>query len=220
MTLPERIADQIRRGILEGALRPGKRLESCRAMARDADVAVDVIREAIAQLRGEGFVEVKHGIGVFVAARRRKARALRAARRTASRREMFEVRAALEPLAAEAATRRAGRAAQLELRLLLGERERSRYSGIAQSFAEADIAFHRAVLRMCGNRLAAAGGELAAPGVIRHVVANAEALASDADLHALHGRLTDAIEARRPSLARRCARAIVARESAGARRPP
>ena len=220
MTLPERIADQIRRGILDGALKPGKRLESCRAMARDADVAVAVIREAVAQLRGEGFVEVRHGIGVFVAARPRRARAFRAARRTAGRREMFEVRAALEPLAAEAAARRATATARMELRLLLGERERSRYSGIAQAFAEADAAFHRTVLRMCGNRLAAAGGALAAPGVIRHLITNAEALASDADLQALHGRLTDAIEARRPSLARRCARAIVERESASGKRPP
>lgn len=220
MTLAERIADQIRRGILHGELKPGKRLESCRAMARDAQVGVAVVREAIAQLRGEGLVQVRHGVGVFVASPPRKARALRAARRTAGRREVFELRAALEPIVAEAATRRATEAAQMELRLLLSERDRIRHSGNSRSFAEADVAFHRAIFRMSGNRLAAAGAELAGRDLVGHVATNAEAIASDDRLQTLHARLTDAIEEGRTTLARRVARAIAAREGERAWRPP
>jgi DNA-binding FadR family transcriptional regulator len=220
MTLAERVADQIRRRILLGELKPGKRLESCRAMARDAQVGVAVVREAIAQLRGEGFVQVRHGVGVFVAARPRKARALRAARRTAGRREMFELRAALEPIVAEAATRRATEAGHLELRLLLGERELERRTGNSRSFAEADMAFHRAIFRMSGNRLAAAGAELAGPVLVGHVATNADAIASDDGLHVLHARLTEAIEEGRAGLARRAARAIAAHEGERAWRPP
>jgi GntR family transcriptional repressor for pyruvate dehydrogenase complex len=212
MTLAERIADQVRRGILLGELKPGMRLESCRAMARDAQVGVAVIREAVAQLRGEGLVRVVHGIGVFVASPPRRARALRAARRTAGRREMFELRAALEPIVAEAATHRATEAARLELRLLLGERERIRRTGSSRSFAEADIAFHRALFRMSGNRLAATAAEVAAGNVIEHLRTNAEAIASDDGLQALHARLTDAIDSGRASRARKAARAIVASE--------
>jgi DNA-binding FadR family transcriptional regulator len=189
-------------------------------MARDADVGIAVVREAIAQLRGQGFVEVRHGVGVFVAAKPRRAKGMRAARRTAARREMFELRAALEPMAAEAASLRRAAALQLELRLLLNERDRSRHTGDARSFAAADVAFHRVIFKMSGNQLAAAGGELAAPDWMSRVAANAEALASDSGLHALHGRLTDAIEAGRASLARRAAKAIVAREGKRAGRPP
>lgn len=220
LTLADRVADQIRRGILLGALKPGKRLESCRAMARHSGVCIGVVREALAQLRAEGLVQVRHGVGVFVADRPAKARALRAARRTASRREMFELRSALEPMAADAAARRSTAAARSELRVLLSERERSRHSGNAASFAEADVAFHRAIFRMSRNRLAATGGDLAAAEWKRHLDGRAEALASDPDLHRLHARLTDAIEVGRASVARRAARVIAAREGLRGGRPP
>ena len=211
MTTAERIADQIRRGILLGELKPGRRLESCRAMARDANVGLAVIREAIAQLRGEGLVRVRHGVGLFVATPPRKARALRAAGRSARRCELFELRASLEPIVAEAAARRATAAAQRDLRLLLNERDRIRHSGNARAFAEADVSFHRAIFRMSGNRLAAASAELAGPDLVVHLDANAEVLAS-AVLQSLHARLTDAIHHGQASVARRAARAIAALE--------
>ena len=220
MNLAERLADQIRRGILLGELKPGIRLESCRAMARDAQVALAVVREAIAQLRGEGLVQVRHGVGVFVAPRPRKARAVRAARRTATRRELFELRAALEPIIAEAAARRASQAGRLDLRLLLSERDLQRRSGDSRSFAMADVAFHRAVFRMGGNRLAAAGADLAGGAVVTRLETAAATIASDDRLHALHARLTDAIEGRRVGLARRAAQAIAAWEGEGLWRPP
>jgi DNA-binding FadR family transcriptional regulator len=92
MTLPERVADQIRRRILLDELKAGARLESCRAMARDAQVGIGVVREAVAALRAERLVQVRQGVGVFVMARPRKASVMRAARRTAGRRETFELR--------------------------------------------------------------------------------------------------------------------------------
>lgn len=189
-------------------------------MARDAQVGIGVVREAVAALRAERLVQVRHGVGVFVMARPRKASVMRAARRTAGRRETFELRASLEPIAAEAATRRATRYAQMELRLLVGERERMRRTGDALAFAEADIAFHRAIFRMSGNRLAATAAELAARDVVGHVVANAEAIAGDDELQTLHARLTEAIEERRAGLARRAARAIAMREGERAGLPP
>jgi GntR family transcriptional repressor for pyruvate dehydrogenase complex len=219
-TLAERLADQIRRGILLADLRDGKRLESCRAMAREAQVSVAVVREALAQLRGEGLIQVRHGVGVFVAARPPKARALRAARRSAGRREILELRASLEPIAAAAAAGRATDARMLELRLLLGERELARRFGDSRSFATAEVDFHRAVFKMSGNRLVAAGAELAGSFLGGHVAANAWVIAEDDRLQALHAQLTDAIEKGRPSLARRAAQAIAAREGELAARPP
>jgi GntR family transcriptional regulator, transcriptional repressor for pyruvate dehydrogenase complex len=216
-TLPARIADQIRRKILLGELKPGIRLESCRAMAREAQVGIGVVREAIAELRAERLVRVRHGVGVFVVAPQRKARIVRAARRTASRRETLEMRAALEPVVAEAASRRSTRTARMELRLMLGERERMRRTGHADAFATADLAFHRTLFKMSGNRLAAGAAELAARDLVRSVRAHAEAIAADDDLQRLHARLTDAIDERRPGMARRAARAIVMREGDGER---
>jgi DNA-binding FadR family transcriptional regulator len=220
MTLPAGIAHQVRSRILLHEIRAGTKLESCRAMAREVSVSIAVVREAIAQLRGEGFVQVRHGVGVFVAARPHKARAFKAAYRGARSREVMELRAALEPIAAEAATSRGTDATQLDLRMLLGERELARREGNARLFAEADVAFHRAVFRMSGNRLAAAGVELAGPVMLRHLATDAIVIAADDHLQALHARLTDAIEMGRPSQARRAARAIAAREGAGAFRPP
>jgi GntR family transcriptional repressor for pyruvate dehydrogenase complex len=220
MTLSERVADQLRRGILLGDLKGGTRLESCRAMARDAHVSASVVREGLARLQGEGLVVIRHGVGVFVVSRGRRARMARAARRSADRREVLELRASLEPIAAGAAARRPTDARLLELRLLLGERDRARGSGHAQAFADADVEFHRAVFRASGNRLAAAAAALAGPVLARQLMTDAAALADDAHLQELHDRLIDAIEAGRASRARRAAQAIAAREGERTSRPP
>jgi DNA-binding FadR family transcriptional regulator len=219
-TLAERVADQIRRGVLLGDLTPGTRLESCRAMAATAGVGVQVIREALAQLRGEGLVRIRHGVGTFVARRQPRAKLIRAARRRASRRELTELRGALEPIAAGAAARRTTDARILELRLLLGELELARRTGDGRLFAASDLALHRAVFRMSGNQLAASSAELASPMLLRELATRADALATDADLQRLHDSLVDAIEQGRSTRASRAARAIAVRESTLGRAPP
>jgi DNA-binding FadR family transcriptional regulator len=219
-TLAERVADQIRRRILVGELKGGSRLESSRAMAGTAKVGVSVIREALAQLRGEGLVRIRHGVGVFVALKPRPAKVIRAARRRASRRELMALRAALEPMAAGAAAMRVTDARVLELRLLLGERDLACHSGDARRFAATDIALHRAVFRMSGNQLAAASVELAGPALIGELEARADVLATDSHLQQLHGSLVDAIEMGRATSARRAALAIAEREGHRSRQPP
>ncbi|MEP6468832.1 MAG: FCD domain-containing protein [Chloroflexota bacterium] len=219
-TLAERVADQIRRRILFGELKGGSRLESSRAMSRTARVSVSVIREALAQLRGEGLVRIRHGVGVFVASKPRRAKMIRAARRRASRSELTALRMALEPMAAGAAATRVTDARVIELRLLLGERDLARRSGDARQFAATDIALHRAVFRMSGNQLAAASVELAGPMLIGELEARADVLATDPHLQQLHRSLVDAIEMGRATTARRAALAIAERESHRARQPP
>jgi GntR family transcriptional repressor for pyruvate dehydrogenase complex len=219
-TLPERVADQIRRSILLGELKGGARMESAPAMARSAKVGVGVIREALAQLRGEGLVRIRHGVGIFVVAKPRRAKMIRAARRSAGRRELTQLRTALEPMAAGAAAARVTDARVLELRLLLGERDLARHQGDARRFAATDIALHRAIFRMSGNQLAATSAELAGPMLIGEIEARAAVLATDVHLQGLHGRLVDAIERGRVTTARRAALAIAEREGRRARQPP
>jgi GntR family transcriptional regulator, transcriptional repressor for pyruvate dehydrogenase complex len=219
-TLPERVAGQIRRQILLGELKGGTRLESGVAMAKSAKVGPAVIREALAQLRGEGLVRIRHGVGVFVVARPRRAKMIRAARRAAGRRELSQLRAALEPLAAASAAARVTDARVIELRLLLGERELARHTGDAHHFATTDIALHRAVFRMSGNQLAATSVELAGPMLLGQFEARAAVLATDVHLQQLHGRLIDAIEMGRATTARRAALAIAEREARLSVQPP
>lgn len=60
------IADQLRTQINGGELSAGDKLPSERALMDAYGAARGTIRQAIAQLRNEGLVEVEHGRGVFV----------------------------------------------------------------------------------------------------------------------------------------------------------
>lgn len=64
--LPSRIASQVARDIHEGRIKPGDRLPTEHVLAKGFGVSRSVIREAIAQLRNEGLVETRQGVGAFV----------------------------------------------------------------------------------------------------------------------------------------------------------
>lgn len=64
--LPARIATQIGREISEGRISPGDKLPTEHILAKNFGVSRSVIREAIAQLRNEGLVETRQGVGAFV----------------------------------------------------------------------------------------------------------------------------------------------------------
>src|ERR1700719_5346485 len=58
---------QVRAAVLSGALRPGTKLPSSRAMASGLAVARASVVAAYEQLLAEGYVEGRHGSGTFVA---------------------------------------------------------------------------------------------------------------------------------------------------------
>lgn len=64
--LPGRIAEEIAREINESKLSAGDRLPTEHILAKTFGVSRSVIREAIAQLRNEGYVETRQGVGAFV----------------------------------------------------------------------------------------------------------------------------------------------------------
>ena len=64
--LPTRIANQFSQQILAGTLKPGDRLPTELAMSKNFGVSRTVIREAIAQLRNEGMIQTRQGVGAFV----------------------------------------------------------------------------------------------------------------------------------------------------------
>ncbi|MES5100268.1 FadR/GntR family transcriptional regulator [Agrobacterium sp. BA1120] len=64
--LPARIAGHIGKEIAEGRILPGDKLPTEHVLAKTFGVSRSVVREAIAELRNEGLVETRQGIGAFV----------------------------------------------------------------------------------------------------------------------------------------------------------
>jgi GntR family transcriptional regulator len=74
-TVPQRhhdIADDLRRQITTGRIKPGERLPSESGLAGQYQVSTATLRSALAVLQGEGIVEKIHGKGNFVRHRLRK----------------------------------------------------------------------------------------------------------------------------------------------------
>jgi DNA-binding GntR family transcriptional regulator len=66
-TAYEQVADDLRRKIASGALRPGQKLDGNAKMAEHYGVAAMTIRHALDILRGEGLIVSQQGRGTFVA---------------------------------------------------------------------------------------------------------------------------------------------------------
>ncbi len=65
--LHEQVAAQIRRAIADGEAKPGERLPPARDMAAVLDVNTNTVLRALRQLRQEGLLEFRRGLGARVA---------------------------------------------------------------------------------------------------------------------------------------------------------
>ncbi len=65
--LVKRVADALREQIASGQLKPGARLISEVALAQNLMISRPTLREAIRILAREGLLDIKHGVGTFVA---------------------------------------------------------------------------------------------------------------------------------------------------------
>ena len=150
--LPQRVVALLVRDIEGGILEPGSRLPTEQQMSASLGVSRNVIREAIAQLRADGLVEARQGVGAFVLAPEQRA-AIRIDRKTLQEagniERLFELRSILETEAARlAATRRtAEQLAAIKAHLdRMGGEEKWEDGSI-----DADLAFHSEVARATGN---------------------------------------------------------------------
>ena len=73
----QRIADDLRRSIVDGVLPPGAKIPSRHELARQYDVSDRVAVEAVRLLAAEGFVESKSGSGSYVRRRPERQRLTR-----------------------------------------------------------------------------------------------------------------------------------------------
>jgi DNA-binding FadR family transcriptional regulator len=160
-------------------------------------------------------IEVRHGIGVFIARRQAGARSLKLAHRRAHRAELHRLRVTIAAEnASRAASRRRTARQQLDLHMLLQERRRSILAGEPDAFVQADLALHAFVAGIAGSPLHAALERMAGMGLVGGMTGSARRLAMDDDLDELHDTLVEAIDASDADAARAAAAAIAIAEGA------
>ena len=150
--LPHRVAALLSREIESGDFNPGARLPTEQQLAEKFGVSRNVVREAVAQLRADGMIEARQGVGAFVLAPEQRL-AIRidgeALKSGQNMEHLFELRRILETeFAALCAARRSSSdlaAIKAALDRMSGE-ERWEEGSI-----EADLAFHREIARATGN---------------------------------------------------------------------
>ncbi len=150
--LPSKVAAYITREIAVGNFRPGEQLPTEHQLADSLGVSRNVVREAVSQLRADGIIRARQGVGAFVQEPERRL-AIRldseALKAEGSMERLFELRGILETEAAGlAATRRSTESLQkIEQALdrMRGEERREEGS------IEADLEFHREIARATGN---------------------------------------------------------------------
>jgi GntR family transcriptional repressor for pyruvate dehydrogenase complex len=156
ITRPKRLTDEVAATIASrirsGTLHPGEQLPAERQLADSLGVSRPVVREALAQLKLDGFVESRQGVGVFVAPTPGNASfRLERGNGTASDdlKQIFELRQIVEVAASElAATRRTER----DLRAM--QRAFSRMEHCVRDGtdgSQADDEFHCAIAAATGN---------------------------------------------------------------------
>ncbi|WP_124057946.1 GntR family transcriptional regulator [Vaginisenegalia massiliensis] len=65
--LYEQIKEAIKGNIMEGRLEDGEMLPSVRTMSKELKVSILTVKKAYDELAEEGFIEVRQGLGTFVA---------------------------------------------------------------------------------------------------------------------------------------------------------
>jgi DNA-binding GntR family transcriptional regulator len=137
----QRVHGELRERILTGRLRPGDRLVE-RELAEDLGVSRVPVREAIRSLEAEGFLVVQSPRRVVV---RQLARV--------DVEELFDVREALEGLAAGLAAARAGAAELKRLDRVLADAARATARGDAARITVLNSRFHDEIVAIAGNAL-------------------------------------------------------------------
>jgi DNA-binding GntR family transcriptional regulator len=140
VTLRDQVLTELRRRIVEAEYGPGERLREDR-LAQDFGVSRNPVREALRVVEAEGFVRVEPRRGAVVAVPDER-----------TMRDLFAVRALLEPLAARLAAERASSADLLALRELLHAARAATDVGDYARVAELNTLLHARVAELSGNR--------------------------------------------------------------------
>jgi DNA-binding FadR family transcriptional regulator len=159
VSLHAKLLDQLGQSIVRGDLVPGDPLPNADDWSASHGVSRTVLREVIKVLAGKGMVDSRPKIGTRIRDRGDwnfldpDVLAWRYGSTTNfnDARSLFELRRAIEPMAGALAAERAEVAEIANLEQLYQRMER--WADDNERFAEADLAFHQAILRMTGNEL-------------------------------------------------------------------
>jgi len=188
------VREEIQRRILSGERKPGDRL-SQQSLAKDLGVAQGTVRESLLELQWLGLVESVDRFGVFV-------EKLDAARIC----EAYQVREALEGLAARLACNHVGRADVSALRAIADDiLSRSRENDEEEQ-GTLDRAFHLEITNLSRNKILVRLAE-----TYRILGMAIRASRDPQAVHEEHLRILDAIEHNFPDEAERLARQHVAK---------
>lgn len=160
------VLHRLGQSIVRGDIAAGDLLPTADELGIAYGVSRTVIRESVKVLAGKGLVESRPRTGTRVRPRIHwnfldpdvLAWRYAAVRSGDEARQLFELRRAIEPMAAALAAARATADEVAELRSLLAAMER--VADDAERFTEPDLAFHQAILRMTGNELISSLGAL------------------------------------------------------------
>lgn len=150
--LSVRVAEALRRRVVDGGLTTGARLPTESALTAEYGVSRTVVREAIAALAADGLVEPRQGSGVFVTAQPVRpfgAMGSEIGRKISIAVSVLEVRMGIEIESAglAAARRNGAQEAAIQEAFL----EFDRLLNINEATGKTDFAFHRAIAAATNN---------------------------------------------------------------------
>lgn len=153
--LADALSASLQTSVREGRLSPGDRLPTEKQLADQFGVSRTVVREAIARLKADGYVETRQGLGAFVAPHAGRANFRinepGAGAAETSLREVFELRYVMESGIAELAAVRRTEADLATMRKPLERMDEALLKGTQA--ADDDDAFHRAIAAATHNPL-------------------------------------------------------------------
>ncbi|QXH37262.1 FadR/GntR family transcriptional regulator [Pseudomonas muyukensis] len=211
-TLVERVVGAIRAEIDSGRLAAESRLPTEQQLAEQLNVSRSVVREAVAQLKADGVLIARRGLGSYISQTPSGTvfRFPGSQGRTPDLVQMFEMRLWIETQAAAIAARRRDADDLERMDAALGTMEDPR-SDFASASA-ADVAFHRAIAEASKNDYFVAfhdflGGQLAAARRTAWENSATAAVGGSADALREHRALYQAIAAGDRQAAATCAEA-------------
>jgi DNA-binding FadR family transcriptional regulator len=190
----DHVVARLRHQITSGAWPVGSRIPTEAELVRQLEVARNTVREAVRALAHNGLLDIRQGSGTYVVATSELAGVMQRRFAAADRRDVIELRGALEATAAGLAADRRTDEDLRRLDALLARREEAWSSGDRDAFVDADAAFHLAIVAASHNEVLA---ELYADlgEVIRDSLRDHFGTELRAGEYMDHARLLDAIRA-------------------------
>nr|WP_221475071.1 FCD domain-containing protein [Sphaerisporangium rubeum] len=152
-SLVDQVIEQLKDQITSGSWQMHAKIPTETVLAEQLGVGRNTVREAVRALTHAGLLECRQGDGTYVRATSELSGAMARRLRAAEHMEILEVRRALEIEAAKlAAVRRTEGDIEL-IEAALKRRDQAWMAADTDTFVEADLAFHIAVVEATHNRV-------------------------------------------------------------------